>query len=191
MLTGLEGPIHWKSKEILKEKILRFFSSSYLQALGQTHDRQRDGQSCVATGATTGLARNILSWTRKWLGSSVSYQCRGLLRKPSKITTLLPKWRKKSFRCFFKMLSDITFCFESTPTQRTNNCFIQGEWLKLPPLLNFLSTRSYQNWLKISISAKIFKGICYLKNLGRGGGDGVRPVCLFHMASHIEYVWLL
>ena len=32
-----------------------------------------------------------LEWCIQGLGSSISYQCHGLLRKPSKITTLAPE----------------------------------------------------------------------------------------------------
>ena len=42
---------------------------------------------------------------------------------------------------------------------------IQGVPLKSPPF-NLLSTRSHVNWLQIDLSARGYKGILYLENLG-------------------------
>ena len=59
-------------------------------------------------------------------------------------------------------------------------CVVQGERLKLtfphPPPLTFISTRSHQNWLIISISARRYNRILYLENLGRGSTLAAHPV---------------
>ena len=53
---------------------------------------------------------------------------------------------------------------------------LQGHLLKLPPALNFPSTRLHQNWPNIFLSVKSYEGILNLENPRGGNLSG--PPCM-------------
>ena len=73
---------------------------------------------------------------------------------PPKMHSICPLFLEEKNSPYFALYSSVS---------------VQGDPLKFPPPLNFLSTRPHQNWPWISLSAMSYKEILYLDNLGGGG----------------------